>query len=191
MQGITDTDITFFSSMPKAGPLAGFGLIADGIQSYFDYINETNGGVDGHKLHLEVKDDGYVPDKTKSNVDEALGERKYAGHADGHRHAEQPGDLGHPQRRVHAAAAQRHRGPAVGRRHQPPVDDRHAARLRVGGRPVGGVAEDGAPGRHERRRGDLQQRLRQDATSTASPSSSRAPTSRSSIRSSTSRPHPT
>ena len=50
MQGITDDSITFFSSMPKAGPLAGFGLIADGINSYFKYINETNGGVDGHKL---------------------------------------------------------------------------------------------------------------------------------------------
>jgi branched-chain amino acid transport system substrate-binding protein len=77
-QGITDTDITFFSSMPKAGPLAGFGLIGDGIQSYFDYVN-GQGGVDGHKLHLEVKDDAYTPDKTKSNSDEALGEAKYAG----------------------------------------------------------------------------------------------------------------
>jgi branched-chain amino acid transport system substrate-binding protein len=78
-QGITDTDITFFTSMPKAGPLAGFGLIADGINSYFTYINDTKGGVAGHKLHLEVKDDGYVPDKTKTNVDEAIGENKYAG----------------------------------------------------------------------------------------------------------------
>jgi branched-chain amino acid transport system substrate-binding protein len=78
MQGITDTDITFFTSMPKAGPLAGFGLVGDGIQSYFDYVN-AQGGVDGHMLHLEIKDDGYVPDKTKSNVDEALGEAKYAG----------------------------------------------------------------------------------------------------------------
>ena len=27
---------------------------------------------------LEVKDDGYQPDKTKSNVDEALGSAQYA-----------------------------------------------------------------------------------------------------------------
>ena len=65
MQGITDTEIMFFSSMPKAGPLAGFGLIGDGIQSYFDYINETEGGVDGRQLALEVKDDAYTPDKTQ------------------------------------------------------------------------------------------------------------------------------
>ncbi|MET0326001.1 MAG: ABC transporter substrate-binding protein [Ilumatobacteraceae bacterium] len=79
MQGITDTDITFFSSMPRVGPLAGFGLVGDGIQSYFDYINETEGGVDGKQLHLEVEDDGYQPDTTKTNVDEALGAGAYAG----------------------------------------------------------------------------------------------------------------
>ena len=78
MQGITDEEIKFFSSMPKAGPLAGFGLIGDGIQSYFDYLNEQ-GGIDGRRLTLEVKDDGYLPDKTKTNVDEALGAGTYAG----------------------------------------------------------------------------------------------------------------
>jgi branched-chain amino acid transport system substrate-binding protein len=78
-QGITDTDITFFSSVPKSGPVAVFGAIGDGIASYFNYINESQGGVDGKKLHLEFKDDAYQPDKTKTNVDEALGENKYAG----------------------------------------------------------------------------------------------------------------
>jgi ABC-type branched-subunit amino acid transport system substrate-binding protein len=79
MQGITDDQITLFSSMPKAGPLAGFGIIGDGINSYFQYVNETKGGIDGRKVVLEVKDDGYQPDKTKTNVDEALGQNKYAG----------------------------------------------------------------------------------------------------------------
>jgi branched-chain amino acid transport system substrate-binding protein len=78
MQGITDDEIVLFSSMPKAGPLAGFGLIGDGIQSYFDYINEQ-GGIDGRSVRLEVKDDGYLPDKTKTNSDEALGANQYAG----------------------------------------------------------------------------------------------------------------
>jgi branched-chain amino acid transport system substrate-binding protein len=79
MQGITKDSISLFSSMPKAGPLAGFGLIADGINSYFKYINDKNGGAAGYKLSLDVKDDGYAPDKTKTNVDEALGQNKYAG----------------------------------------------------------------------------------------------------------------
>ena len=78
MQGITDTEIKFFSSMPTSGPLAGFGPIADGMRSYFEYVNEQ-GGVDGRTITLDVTDDGYQPDKTKTNVDEALGSGAYAG----------------------------------------------------------------------------------------------------------------
>ncbi|MCU1503310.1 MAG: hypothetical protein JWM12_2664 [Ilumatobacteraceae bacterium] len=76
-QGITATDINLFISLPTSGPLAGFGLLADGQKSYFKYIND-NGGIGGRKINLDVKDDGYAPDKTKSNVDEALGANKYA-----------------------------------------------------------------------------------------------------------------
>jgi branched-chain amino acid transport system substrate-binding protein len=77
MQGISDEEIKFFISLPKAGPFAGFGLIADGIQSYFDYLNEQ-GGIDGRQVTFDVKDDGYQPDKTKTNVDEALASGEYA-----------------------------------------------------------------------------------------------------------------
>ena len=65
-------------------------------------------------LHLENKDDGYAPDKTKTNVDEALGAGSYAGALT---------IIGTPnnlavwdvtQRRVHAAAAERHRCTPVG-----------------------------------------------------------------------------
>ena len=45
--------------------------------SYFKYINEQ-GGVDGRKLALDVKDDLYQPDKTKANVAEAIASGKYA-----------------------------------------------------------------------------------------------------------------
>jgi branched-chain amino acid transport system substrate-binding protein len=76
-QGITDTEIRLFNSLPKAGPFAGFGLAADGALSYFKYVNEQ-GGIDGRQIVLDVKDDGYQPDKTKSNVDEALGSNSYA-----------------------------------------------------------------------------------------------------------------
>ena len=63
---------------------------------------------------LDTKDDGYKPDQTKTNVDEALGSKKYASLFVTLGHAEQPGDLGRDQRRVHAPAAQRHRCRAVG-----------------------------------------------------------------------------
>ena len=76
-QGITDKEIKLFSSMPKSGPLAGFGLIADGMNSYFKYINDQ-GGVAGHTISLDVKDDTYTADKTKANVDEALAAKQYA-----------------------------------------------------------------------------------------------------------------
>jgi branched-chain amino acid transport system substrate-binding protein len=76
-QGITDSEIDLFISLPTSGPLAGFGLLADGMKSYFQHINDT-GGIDGRKIVLDVKDDGYAPDKTKTNVDEALGSGKYA-----------------------------------------------------------------------------------------------------------------
>ena len=76
-QGITDTEIRLFTSLPTSGPLAGFGLIADGERAYFKYIND-NGGIDGRQIVVDSKDDGYQPDKTKTNVDEALGEKKYA-----------------------------------------------------------------------------------------------------------------
>jgi len=77
MQGITDEEIKLFTSLPTSGPLAGFGLIADGAKSYFDYIN-SEGGIEGRNIVVDVRDDGYAPDKTKTNVDEALGAGEYA-----------------------------------------------------------------------------------------------------------------
>ena len=189
MQGITDTDITFFSSMPKSGPLAGFGLIADGIQSYFDYINEQ-GGVDGRMLHLEIKDDGYAPDKTKTNVDEALGAGSYAGALT---IIGTPNNLAVWDVLNDECMPQLLNGtgaPAVGRRHQPPVDHGHAARLRLRGRPLG------ASGWRQRCLTPRWPPWRSTTTSAtptsrASRPTSRAPTSRSSSSSCTSRRPPT
>jgi branched-chain amino acid transport system substrate-binding protein len=76
-QGITATEIKIFNSLPKSGPLAGFGLLADGANSYFKYINDK-GGIDGKKIVLDVKDDVYAADKTKANVDEAIAAKSYA-----------------------------------------------------------------------------------------------------------------
>lgn len=70
-QGITATDITVAVSLPKSGPAQGFGLIADGMDSYFKYINDQ-GGVAGHKIHLLVKDDGYEAARTKTNIDDFI-----------------------------------------------------------------------------------------------------------------------
>ncbi len=77
-QGISDKEIRAFLSLPKSGALAGFGLIADGMNSYFKYVNEKEGGVGGRKIVLDSKDDLYQPDKTKANVAEAIASGKYA-----------------------------------------------------------------------------------------------------------------
>ena len=76
-QGVTASEIKLFISLPKSGPLAGFGLIADGMNSYFKYINDQ-GGAAGHKITMEAKDDAYQADRTKANVAEAIASRKYS-----------------------------------------------------------------------------------------------------------------
>jgi branched-chain amino acid transport system substrate-binding protein len=76
-QGITDTEIDLFMSLPSAGAFAGFGLIADGFRAYMKDVNDA-GGIAGRKVVLDSKDDGYQPAQTKANVDEALGANKYA-----------------------------------------------------------------------------------------------------------------
>ncbi|HWC67926.1 MAG TPA: ABC transporter substrate-binding protein [Acidimicrobiales bacterium] len=56
---------------PQTGPLAAFGVIGQGMQVYFDKLNEA-GGVAGHPLELIVKDDAYDPAKSGPAVQEAL-----------------------------------------------------------------------------------------------------------------------
>ena len=77
-QGISDKEIKFFMSLPKSGPLAGFGLLYDGANSYFKTINDA-GGIGGRKIVVDSKDDLYQADKTKANVTEAIAGQKYAG----------------------------------------------------------------------------------------------------------------
>jgi len=60
--GVTDTEVLFGTHMPITGVAAVYGTsIAPAIQAYFDYVNETRGGVHGRKISLEVGDDAYDP----------------------------------------------------------------------------------------------------------------------------------
>ena len=76
-QGITDKEIDIFASYPKSGPLAGFALLYDGAQAYYDYVAQ-NGGIDGRRIVITGKDDQYQPAATKTNSDEALAANQYA-----------------------------------------------------------------------------------------------------------------
>ena len=65
-------DLKIGLTLPQSGQLAAFGVIAQGMTAYFDKINAEEGGVDGHKLTLVSKDDGYDPNKTPGLVQELL-----------------------------------------------------------------------------------------------------------------------
>lgn len=63
--GVTDTEILLGTHLPLSNsPAAAYGPIADGMRSYFEYINDTEGGVHGRKIKLSVGDDHYAPADT-------------------------------------------------------------------------------------------------------------------------------
>lgn len=77
-EGIDDTTITIGSTGALTGTLASFGELTEGIEAYFDYVND-NGGIDGRTLELVAKDDGYLIDRTITAVEELLStERPFA-----------------------------------------------------------------------------------------------------------------
>ena len=64
--GVTDDTITLAMSLPQSGPLAAFGAIGEGMNIYFDQMDE----IDGKKVELELRDDAYDPARTGTNVEE-------------------------------------------------------------------------------------------------------------------------
>ena len=70
--GITDTEIKLGSSFPNSGPLASIGEANQGMEAYFDYLNDTEGGINGRKITLIGKDDQYDATKAVANVNELL-----------------------------------------------------------------------------------------------------------------------
>jgi branched-chain amino acid transport system substrate-binding protein len=62
--GITETEIKIGSHKPLSGPAASYGVIAQGEQAYFDYVNEELGGVCGRKIVLITEDDAYTASRT-------------------------------------------------------------------------------------------------------------------------------
>jgi branched-chain amino acid transport system substrate-binding protein len=59
--GVTDTEILLGTHMPLSNsPAATYGVIADGMRAYFDYVN-SQGGVYGRRIKFVVGDDHYSP----------------------------------------------------------------------------------------------------------------------------------
>ncbi|MGI9614618.1 MAG: ABC transporter substrate-binding protein [Acidimicrobiales bacterium] len=63
--------ITIGHTTAQSGNLAAYGNIAAGMETYFDYVNDT-GGIAGLPIELVIKDDEYVATKTIELVDEIL-----------------------------------------------------------------------------------------------------------------------
>jgi ABC-type branched-subunit amino acid transport system substrate-binding protein len=61
--GVTDTEIKIGNTMPYSGPASALGTVGKVIAAYFTMINEK-GGVNGRKLTLLSRDDGFSPPKT-------------------------------------------------------------------------------------------------------------------------------
>jgi len=61
--GVTDTEIKIGNTMPYSGPASAYGVIGKSLGAYFAMINDQ-GGVNGRKINLISRDDGYSPPKT-------------------------------------------------------------------------------------------------------------------------------
>src|SRR3990170_6074369 len=71
-RGITDTEIVIGSSQPLSGPAAFWGQgVGGGMDAYIRMINDR-GGINGRKLRLVLRDDGYSPTRAVANVRELV-----------------------------------------------------------------------------------------------------------------------
>jgi ABC-type branched-subunit amino acid transport system substrate-binding protein len=58
--GVTSKTIKLGISQPTTGPAsAGYNKVAPAMNSYFKYVND-NGGINGRKIELIIKNDGYI-----------------------------------------------------------------------------------------------------------------------------------
>ena len=59
--GVTDREIVLGTHMPLSNsPAATYGVVADGMRAYFEYVN-SEGGINGRKIKFIVGDDHYSP----------------------------------------------------------------------------------------------------------------------------------
>ena len=59
--GISDTEIVLGTHTSLTGPIAAYSIIPRFASAYFEYINETEGGVNGRLITYLIEDDQYSP----------------------------------------------------------------------------------------------------------------------------------
>ena len=77
--GVSSASVTFGTHQPLTGPAApGYSEIAPASKAFFEYLN-SQGGINGRKIHLIYKDDEYNPSKTVSVVHQLVLQEKVFG----------------------------------------------------------------------------------------------------------------
>jgi branched-chain amino acid transport system substrate-binding protein len=71
LQGVDGDEIRIGQTLPQSGALAAFGAIGEGMQMYFDFINDSD-PIEGKDLVLISKDDGYEAGRAVANVEEMI-----------------------------------------------------------------------------------------------------------------------
>ena len=74
-RGVTDTEIRIGQWGPQTGPAALWGAVARGTGCYFNMIN-AEGGIHGRKIKYFLRDDGYMPPRTKAIAKELVEDKK-------------------------------------------------------------------------------------------------------------------
>ena len=70
--GVSSTTIKLGITVPLTGAAApGYNKIPAAMKAYFDYVN-ANGGVNGRKIQLVIKDDAYSPAQTLSVTNDLI-----------------------------------------------------------------------------------------------------------------------
>ena len=70
--GVTDTEVVIGWTTPLSGPAALWGVTALGGKAWADHINDQ-GGINGRKITVIMKDDGYNPTRAMANLQEMKG----------------------------------------------------------------------------------------------------------------------
>ncbi|HEJ84160.1 MAG TPA: ABC transporter substrate-binding protein [Desulfobacteraceae bacterium] len=81
-RGVTDTEIRIGQWGPQTGPAALWGAVARGTGCYFEMIN-AEGGIHGRKIKYYLRDDGYMPPRTKAIVKELVEDKEVFAFASG------------------------------------------------------------------------------------------------------------
>lgn len=70
--GVTNSSIKLGVTLPMTGAASpGYNKVPSAMKAYFDYVN-ANGGVNGRKITLVVKDDQYVPTLAVAKTNELI-----------------------------------------------------------------------------------------------------------------------